>query len=136
MKKSTFYILWGVAYGVCLAVSFVPDLAGFWRLLAVLLGIIFFVPPICLAVKAKKENNRKALLALRWISGGVLALSTVLLVLNFLSVNFSAQAGLVLYALLVLCSVPMVCVQYWFLGLFLWACLLMLTLPGKAKPKM
>ncbi len=133
MKKSTLYILWGAAYGVCLAVGFVPNVTGFWRFLAVLLGVLFFAPPFCLEWRARKENDRKAIVALRCISGGVLALTAVLLMLNFLSVNFSAQTGLVLYVLLGMCSVPMLCAQYWFLGLFLWAVLLMLSLK-KTRP--
>ena len=128
MKKSTVYIMWGIAYGICLVVGFIPNLTGFWRFLAVLLGVLFFLPPFYLVFRAKKAKDRKALLALRCISGGVLALSLILLALNFLSVYFSARAGLVLYVLLAMFSVPMVCIQYWFLGLFLWACLLMVTL--------
>ena len=62
-----------------------------------------------------------------------MTLSLVFLVLNFLSVYFSAHTGLVVYVLLVMFSAPMVCSQIWVLSLFLWACLLMVTLPEIKK---
>ena len=131
MKKSILYIIWGVLYGLCVGLGFVKNPTGAGKACLVILGILFFVPPFYLAFQAKKEQSRKTLLALRLVSIGVLTLSLILLVLNFLSVYFSAKAGLTLYVLLVMFSAPMVCVQYWFLGLFLWASLLMVTLPKK-----
>jgi hypothetical protein len=57
----------------------------------------------------------------------------VLLVLNFRSGNASDAAGDFLYGLLVVLSAPMVCSQYWFIPLFLWACLLMTSLSIQKK---
>ena len=131
MKKTAVYIVWAVLYCACVGFSFVKDPTAGEKVFLVAMSILFFVPPFYLAFQARKEESRKTLLALRLVSIGVLSLSLILLVLNFLSVYFSAKAGLVLYVLLVMCSVPMVCVQHWFLGLFLWACLLMLTLQKK-----
>ncbi len=131
MKKTVLYSIWGVLYCACVGFSFVKDPTAGEKVFLVALSLGFFVPPFLLQWQAKKENDRKALLALRCISGGVLALSVILLALNFLSVYFSAKAGLTLYVLLVMFSAPMVCAQYWFLGLFLWASLLMVTLQGK-----
>ncbi len=133
MKKSVVYALWAVLYALCAGLGFLPNPTGFGRILLILTSLIFFVPGFYLAYRAKKENCRKTLLVLRLISGGVLALSLVFLVLNFLSVYFSAHTGLVLYVLLVMFSAPMVCSQVWVLSLFLWACLLMVTLPGLKK---
>ena len=131
MKKSALYIIWAVLYCACLGFSFVESPTAGEKVFLVALSLGFFVPPFYLAFRARKEESRKTLLALRLVSIGVLALSLILLVLNFLSVYFSAKTGLVLYVLLVMCSVPMVCVQHWFLGLFLWACVLMLTTQRK-----
>ena len=128
MKKTALYIIWGVLYCACMGFSFVKDPTAGEKAFLVALSLGFFVPPFILALRARKEESRKTLLALRLVSIGVLSLSLVLLVLNFLSVYFSAKTGLVLYVLLVMCSVPMACMQYWVLGMFLWACLLMLTL--------
>lgn len=131
MKKPYLYAAWAALYALCLGLSFVENPAGFGKFLLVLAGLLFFLPPFWLLMQAKKENSRKTLLVLRLISGGALALSLVLLVLNFLSVYFSAETGLVLYVLLVMFSVPMVCIQYWALGLFLWALLLFATFPSR-----
>ena len=129
MKKNTgLYILWAVLYCASVGFSFVGDPTVGEKVFLVALSIGFFVPPFILLYRAKKEESRKTLLALRLISISVLALSVCMLVLNFLSVYFSAHTGLVLYVLLVMFTAPMVCGQYWFLSLFLWAWLMMLTL--------
>ena len=65
---------------------------------------------------------------IRNLSVASLALTLVLLVVNFLSVGASKAAGDVLYVLLIILSAPMVCGQVWVLSLFLWACLLMVCL--------
>ena len=136
MKKTVLYIAWAVLYCACLGCSFISGPGAVGKGFLVALSVLFFVPPFYLAWRAKKEENRKALLTLRWISGGVLALSVVLLALNFLSVYFSAKTGLVLYVLLAMVSVPMFCIQYWVLGLFLWASLLMFTLQKQCPCQM
>jgi hypothetical protein len=41
----------------------------------------------------------------------------------------------VLYVLLAMFTAPMICGQSWVLSLFLWACLLMLSLPEKKSKK-
>ena len=134
MKKSYIYAAWGVVYAVCVGLSFVAPENAFEKTLLVLTGLIFFLPPAYLLWRAKKENCRKTFFVLRLISGGVLVLSTVLLILNFLSVYWGAQAGLVLFVLLTMFSPPMACIQSWALSLFLWACILMVSLkyrPGR-----
>ena len=133
MKKKLVYALWGALYCLCVGLGFAPNPQGLGKILLVASAVIFFLPAFYLTIGALKENYRKTLLVLRLISGGILGLSLVFLVLNFLSVYFSPQTGLVLYVLLVMFTAPMVCGQYWFLSLFLWACLFMLTLPRK-KP--
>ena len=133
MKRSVVYAIWAVLYVLCAALGFVTPATGFAKAMLTFASLIFFVPGFYLAFLAKKENNRKAMLALRLVSGGILALTVVFLVLNFLSVYFNAQTGLVLYVLLVMFSAPMVCSQVWVLSLFLWACLLMVTLPEFKK---
>lgn len=132
MKKNTIlYSIWAVLYCACVGFSFVKDPTAGEKAFLVVLSLAFFIPPFYLVFRARKEESRKTLLALRLVSVLVLVLSLILLVLNFLSVYFSAKTGLVLYVLLVMFSVPMVCIQYWVLGLFLWASLLMVTLQGR-----
>lgn len=128
MKKSVVYGLWAVVYCICVGLGFVSEPEGLGKVLLVLSGLICFLPPFYLAWRAWKEKCRRTMLVLRLVSGGVLAASLILLVLNFLSVYFSARTGLVLYVLLVMFTAPMICIQYWALSLFLWACILMVSL--------
>lgn len=132
MKKHTIlYIVWAVLYCACVGFSFVnPDNAG-EKAFFVLFSVVFFVPPYILVFQAKKQENRKVIKTLRWISISVLALAMVLLVLNILSVKFSAEAGLLVFVLLAMFAPPLACGQQFALSLFLWACLMMLTLQKK-----
>lgn len=126
MKKAL-YGLWAVLYCICVGLGFVASPAGLGKILLTATALIFFLPPFWLIFTARKEKDRKTILVLRLISAGVLALSLIFLVLNFLSVYFSAETGLVLHVLLAMFSAPMLCGQYWVISLFLWACLLILS---------
>ena len=128
MKNSVVYSLWAVLYCVCVGLGFAEDPEGAAKVLFILTGIISFMPPFYLSWKAKKSQNRQIMTLLLWISGSVLVLSTVLLMLNFLSVYFSDRAGLVLHVMLVMFSAPTACCQSFALGLFLWACVFVLSL--------
>lgn len=134
MKKSVIYTVWAVLYCICVGLGFTKDPEGLGKFLLTASSVIFFLPPFYLAWQARNEKNRKTMLVLRLVSIAVLSLSLILIALNFLSVYFSAQTGLVLYVLLVMFTAPMVCSQYWALSLFLWACVLMLSLQ-KIKPE-
>ena len=127
MKKSMIYGIWAVLYCICVGLGFVSEPAGLGKALLVATALIFFLPPFYLFFTAKKEKDRKTVLVLRLISISVLALSLVFLVLNFLSVYFSAETGLVLHVLLVMFSTPMLCGQFWAMSLFLWAILMILS---------
>ena len=127
MKKTLIYGLWAVLYCICVGLGFVSEPEGLGKGLLVATALIFFLPPFYLVFTAKKEKDRKTVLVLRLVSIGVLALSLIFLVLNFLSVYFSAETGLVLYVLLVMFSAPMICGQYWVMSLFLWAILMILS---------
>ncbi len=134
MKKSLIYSIWAALYCLCVGLGFVENPAGAGKALLVASSLIFFLPPFYLAWQAKKENDQRTMLVLSLVSGGILALSLILLALNILSVYFSAHTGLVLHVLLVMFSAPMVCGQYWVVSLFLWACLLMVSLQGRSRP--
>lgn len=128
MKKQNAYKAWAALYTLCVGFGFVSKPDAFGKVLLVALSLLCFVPPFYLAIQARKEENRKTLKVLRLISILSLSLTLIFLVLNFLSVNFSAEVGLWLYVLLVMVSAPMMCAQYWVISLFLWACLLFITL--------
>ena len=131
MKKRVLYVIWGILYCACVGCSFISDPGRVGQAFLVALSLVFFAPAFVLVFRARKEKCRKTLLALRLVSIGVLALSLILLVLNFLAVYFSAQTGLVLYVLLAMFAPPLVCSQQWFLSLFLWAMLMMLSFQKK-----
>lgn len=128
MKKKLSYSTWAVLYIICAALGFVEEPEGFGKFLLTATGIIFFLPPFYLLLCARQERDQKTVRLLRLISICILCLSLVLIVLNFLSVYFDAYTGLFLHVLLVLFTAPMICSQYWALALFLWACLLMVSL--------
>ena len=128
MKNSVVYSIWAVLYCICVGLGFAGDPEGAGKVLFILTGIISFMPPAYLAWKAKKEKNTLTFQILLGISACVLILSTVLLMLNFVSVYFSAKTGLVFHVMLVMFSAPTACCQSFALGLFLWACVFVVSL--------
>ena len=133
MKKTVLYILWGCLYALCVGLGTVENPEGLGKVLFVLTSLIFFLPPAVLLYTAKKQGEKKTLLALRIISILSLSMTLTLLVLNFLSVGASGKIGQRLYELLNLVSAPMLCSQYWVLSLFLWACLLWTSIGRRKK---
>lgn len=133
MKKSVVYTLWGILYAICVQLSFATATDSFGKALFVLTSVLFFLPPFYLLWQAHKKGDKKTIRFLRILSICVLVLAMVLICMNFASVKWSIQTGFVMYVLLVLFAVPLGCCQYWALGLFLWACVLMVTLlyPGR-----
>lgn len=134
MKKSYIYAVWAVLYCLCAGLGFVREPEGVGKTLLIACSFIFFMPPFLMAWVASKSEDRQTLKELRIISLIALGLTLLLLVLNFLSVYMNAQSGLVLYVLLVLFTAPMVCGQYWAMPIFMWACLLMVSL-RRPEPK-
>ena len=65
---------------------------------------------------------------MRNLSALSLGLTLAVLILNFMSALGSETLGNVLYYVLVVVSAPMICSGYWVLSLFLWACVLMVSL--------
>ena len=129
MKKNTIlYIIWAVLYCACVGFSFISEPTAGERVFLIVLSAGFFVPPYALVYESIKKQDRKAIKTLRLICICVLVLALILLVLNILSVNYSARTGLVLYVLLAMFAPPLACAEQYALSLFLWACLMMLTL--------
>ena len=134
MKKWILYGIWGCLYVVCVALGYAvtePTQLQAGALLAV--ALLFFVPPALLVIDAYRQKDQKTLKVLRIISICSLALTLVFLVANVFSALGSDALGNALYEVLILVSAPMVCSQRWFLSLFLWACLLFVSLGQKKK---
>ena len=125
MEKSIYLALWGGMYVLCCVLGFLPEQTGFSMYVMSAVSLLFFLPPFLLAHKAKAHADHKTLTLLRRISLLSLALTTVLLVVNFLSVlSPSETLGNVLHGILVIVSVPMMSSGFALASLFLWACLL------------
>ena len=103
--------------------------------LMVTLSLAFFVPPAMLLYRAVPREDWQTIRRIRNLSILSLGSTMTMLILNFLSVGASAAVGNVLYWLLILVSAPMVCGQFWAVSLFLWACLLMVSIAQLKKRK-
>ena len=134
MSNKTLYFIWGGLFIFCGLLGFIPQPEGIVKVLMVLSSLVFFVPGAMLLYLNHKDGNLGTIKVVRNLSAISLGVTLFLLVLNFLSGKASDAMGEFLYGLLVMLSSPMVCSQYWFLPLFLWACLLMTALSlGKKK---
>ena len=134
MSNKTLYYIWGGLFIFCGLLGFIPQPEGIVKVLMVLSSLVFFVPGGMLLYLNHRNGNFGTIRVVRNLSAISLGVTLFLLVLNFLSGNASAATGDFLYGLLVMLAAPMVCSQYWFLSLFLWACLLMTALSmGKKR---
>ena len=126
MTDKTLYILWGSLFALCAGLGFLPEAS--W--VTMLASIIFFLPPAMLLRRGRADTVK----LIRNLSILSLTLTALLLVVNFLAAVRSEGVGTLVHYLLVVVSSPMVCSGHWAMSLFLWACLLMVSL-GKLKKK-
>ena len=133
MKEKILYALWGCMYILCVGLGFVKNAEGIGKVFLVLTSVLFFIPGAVLLADGFRTGNRKAVKRIRWICMTSLSLTLLLLILNFLSLQWKVTAGRIVYELLILVSAPMICSQYWVLSLFLWACMLMASFKKLAK---
>lgn len=119
MNKKLLFALWGVLFILCAVVGFLPAFEG-----GLIPALLFFLPPAVLLYKADTETAK----LIRNLSALSLGITLVTLVLNFMLALSSEGMGNALYYILVVVSTPMVASGYWVLSLFLWACLLMVSL--------
>ena len=124
MNKKNLYYIWAGLFILTALLGFITEPNGLLKALMVMAAVGFFVPPALLL----KQGDMQDIKLVRNFSLASLITTTVLLVLNVMSVLASEAVGTGLYALLILLSAPMVCSQYWALSIFLWACLLMVSL--------
>ena len=135
MNLKTLFALWGSLFIVCAGLGFIPEPTGPVRVILTAASLAFFVPPALILHRAVKGRDTAVLKLVRNLSALSLGLTLVLLVLNFLCALRSETLGDLLYWILVIVSSPMVCSGYWVLSLFLWACLLMVSLSALKKVK-
>ena len=129
MNKKMLFTLWGVLFILCAGLGFISVPEGAVKGLMTALSVLFFLPPVLLLWKADRETS----LLIRNLSLLSLGVTLVTLILNFVMAVSSEFLGNVLHYILVIVSAPMICSGYWVLSLFLWACLLMVSLKKTGK---
>lgn len=120
MSRKSWYILWVILFIICVLCGFIPHPAGAVRVILTIFSLLFFVPGFAL-LNGKNPGDKKIIFRLSVAS---LAVSMLLLILNFVSFAWPVWAGNLIYGLLVIFAAPMVCAGPWVLSLFLWACLM------------
>ena len=121
-KKSVVYVVWAVWYLICLLLCLGEEPVGMAKIPFVVVGLASYAPPFYLLYLSKKDV--KTIKTVQIISAASLIAFIVLFVLGVLSVNWSAAAGRTLDLLFKIFCAPVVCGQFWVVGLFLWASLL------------
>lgn len=124
MNKKTFFILWGALFILCAALGFLPEPGGVVKSAMTAASLLFFLPPFLLLYRADRDTA----LLIRNLSALSLGVTLVTLILNFVLAVSSETLGNILHYILVVVSAPMVASGYWVLSLFLWACVLMVSL--------
>lgn len=133
MKNRNLYIAWCVLYIFCTALGFVPAREGVYFALRMALAFGFFVPPAMLLYRAVQRDDRKCMQLIRTLSIVSLVATLVAMVLNLMTVGATAAAGKLMYWVLVIVSSPMICMQIRGISLFLWACLLFVSMKHLKK---
>ena len=135
MNKKLVFALWGGLFILCAGLGFIPAPEGALGILMTGLSLAFFAPPAALLYRAAKEGDSAVLKLVRNLSALWLALTLVLLIVNFLSAFGSEVLGNILYYVLIIVTSPMICSGHWAMSMFCWACLLMVSLRELRKSK-
>ena len=122
MSNTVLYALWGGLYAICAALGFVVTPGPALRLLMIVLSVAMFVPPFVLNYRGAKGSNRRMLELVRNLSFYWLVLTSLLLILSFMTVFAAQWVGNLLHSLLVIVGSPLVCSDNWALTIFLWSC--------------
>lgn len=122
MNHKKLFLVWILYYILCVGLACIPEPKGALFGFLTLIGLGFFVPGGILLARFCKSGNQKGLIFFRNASLISLGLTVIMILVNFLAPALSETFGNVLYAILILVSVPMVCCRVWVLSLFGWAC--------------
>ena len=132
LNKYILLAIWAGMFILCAVLGYLPPQEGANQWLLAIIALLFFLPPALLVYRCWREKDRKMLRLVRTVALTVLAATVVLLVINLMSValilvlpeDTAMAVGDVLYDLLILVSTPMICGQYWGIGLVGWAAVL------------
>ena len=131
LNKYILLAIWIGMFILCAVLGYLPPQEGANKWLLVIFAVLFFLPPALLVYKSHRDRDRKMLRLVRIASLAVLIATVALLVVNLLSIALllvmpektALIVGDVLYYALILVSTPMICGQYWGIGLIGWAAL-------------
>ncbi len=135
MKEKILYLFWLAMYIICVGMGTLTERSVFIHILLMVLAIAFYVPGLLLVMEGIRENNKKILLRVRIICICSLVLTIALIIGNIASVYASQTVGNILNQVFLIVATPMHCCYYRFISLFLWACLLIGTMPRLWKTK-
>ena len=135
MKQKLIYLLWLFLYIICVGLGTITESIPVLIVFQGLFALLFYVPPVLLAIEGLKEGQRRYLVQIRVISILSLVLTLIFMIANIASVYASEAVGNTLNQLYILVAAPMHCLPYGFISIFLWASLLMFTFPRIWKEK-
>ena len=135
MNKKTLFLLWGCLFILCAALGFIQEPAGALKNLMFFISLLFFLPPAWILEQSLKKKDLQTLRLLRNLSSLSLLLTLLLIVVNIMSVLGSQLLGDILHSILTIVSAPMLCCGNWFLSMFLWACLMIVSIQGIRQAK-
>ena len=92
MKKQVLFGLWAGLFIVCAGLGFIPEPEDGVRTALTLSAIFAFVPPAVLIWQACKSGDKNTLSLIRSLSAASLGLTSLLLILNFLSVAWKSAS--------------------------------------------
>jgi uncharacterized membrane protein YgdD (TMEM256/DUF423 family) len=132
LNKYILLAIWVGMFILCAVLGYLPPQEGANKWLLVIIAVLFFLPPALTVYQCQKERDGKLLRLVRTVALVVLIATVALLVVNLLSIALllvmpektALIVGDVLYYALILVSTPMICGQYWGIGLVGWAALL------------
>lgn len=133
MTNRVLYSLWGFLFIICAGLGFIPAPGTAVQTIMTGLSLFFFLPPAVLLFRARKTSDRNIAMLIRNLALASLVLTLLALILNVICAMQSEFLGNFLHAILIIISCPMICSGYWVLSLFLWACLLMVSLQFLSK---
>ena len=128
MYRKILYALWACLFILCAGLGFIPEPEGSLSAVLSLLALLFFLPPAWLLYQSGKHRQKDTALLIRNLYLVSLILKVTVLILNFFTAFASQRLGQILHYVLVIVSSPMICSGHWAMSLFLWACLLMVSL--------
>ena len=124
MIRKILFALWAFLFSLCAGLGFIPEPQGIMAKVLTFFAVASFLPPGLLLYRGSRDDCR----LIRNLSALSLGLTLAALILNFLSAFSSETLGQILHYILIIVSSPMICSGHWILSLFLWACLLMVSM--------